>query len=440
MRLSAKIGLYTAVLAGVVGGTSAWAITDKAVALSVDGQVRTVHTRAGTVGGTLDQARLAVAQHDAVAPAVSASVHDGSTIVVRRGRQLELTVDGASGDVWTTAPTVDDALGELGYGTAKTVSVPRAARLPLTKTQITLLTPRHILVRVDGKTLTVITTEKTVATALGAAHVSLGFDDIVSASLSAPITDGQILTVKRVRLAATTTTTKLPFPSEVRKDAKRLIGTTIVVQHGKTGLETQRFQFVYVDGKLAGKRLLSTVVTREPVPQITKVGTGSKPVVKPHKATTETHKATTAKHKTTAAKHKTTTEKHKATSKKHKVIIKKSHHSSKTRSSASSKSAKSGGSPKTIARRLLDDRGWGSSQYTCLVNLWNRESGWNVHAHNGSGAYGIPQALPGSKMSSAGPNWHDSAATQIEWGLGYISSRYNTPCGAWGHSQSHGWY
>ncbi|WP_292836256.1 lytic transglycosylase domain-containing protein [Microbacterium sp.] len=85
--------------------------------------------------------------------------------------------------------------------------------------------------------------------------------------------------------------------------------------------------------------------------------------------------------------------------------------------------------------------GWGDDQFACLVSLWNRESGWSVTAYNASsGAYGIPQALPGSKMASAGADWQTNPATQIAWGLGYISGRYGTPCGAWGHSQSAGWY
>ncbi len=90
---------------------------------------------------------------------------------------------------------------------------------------------------------------------------------------------------------------------------------------------------------------------------------------------------------------------------------------------------------------MLASRGWGDDQFSCLVSLWNKESGWNYRAYNaGSGAYGIPQALPGSKMSSAGADWETNAATQISWGLGYISGRYGTPCGAWSHSQSTGWY
>lgn len=99
------------------------------------------------------------------------------------------------------------------------------------------------------------------------------------------------------------------------------------------------------------------------------------------------------------------------------------------------------GTAQAIARQMLADRGMGDDQFDCLVSLWNRESHWNVYAGNPStGAYGIPQALPGSKMASAGPDWADNPATQITWGIGYITGRYGTPCGAWAHSQSSGWY
>ncbi|MFJ3381094.1 transglycosylase SLT domain-containing protein [Curtobacterium sp. NPDC090217] len=98
------------------------------------------------------------------------------------------------------------------------------------------------------------------------------------------------------------------------------------------------------------------------------------------------------------------------------------------------------GSAQAIALELVSARGWGTDQYNCLVSLWNKESGWRVNAYNPSGAYGIPQALPGSKMASAGADWQTNPATQITWGLNYISGVYGTPCGAWGHSQSFNWY
>jgi hypothetical protein len=97
--------------------------------------------------------------------------------------------------------------------------------------------------------------------------------------------------------------------------------------------------------------------------------------------------------------------------------------------------------PQAVAAALLPKFGFDSSQMSCLIPLWMGESGWRVNAENASsGAYGIPQSLPGSKMASAGPDWRTDAATQIEWGLGYIRDRYGSPCGAWGFKQGHGWY
>jgi hypothetical protein len=93
-----------------------------------------------------------------------------------------------------------------------------------------------------------------------------------------------------------------------------------------------------------------------------------------------------------------------------------------------------------IAYGLLSSYGFSTSQWGCLDDLWNQESGWRYNAENASGAYGIPQALPGSKMASAGPNWQTNPTTQIKWGLGYIKSLYGTPCGAWDHEEADGWY
>jgi hypothetical protein len=111
------------------------------------------------------------------------------------------------------------------------------------------------------------------------------------------------------------------------------------------------------------------------------------------------------------------------------------------RPAAASQPVPASGSPQQIAERMLGSYGWSSSQFSCLQPLWNAESGWNASASNSSsGAYGIPQALPGSKMASAGPDWQTSAATQIRWGLGYIRSVYGSPCAAWSHEQAYGWY
>jgi len=96
------------------------------------------------------------------------------------------------------------------------------------------------------------------------------------------------------------------------------------------------------------------------------------------------------------------------------------------------------GAAQAYAASRLGAYGWGGGQMSCLTRLWTIESGWRWNAYNASsGAYGIPQSLPGSKMATAGGDWTTSARTQIEWGLGYIKARYSTPCGALQFETSH---
>jgi len=97
--------------------------------------------------------------------------------------------------------------------------------------------------------------------------------------------------------------------------------------------------------------------------------------------------------------------------------------------------------PRGAGRQLAAVYGWTGRQWTCLEQLWTRESRWNYQAKNpSSGAYGIPQALPGEKMATAGKDWRSNPATQIRWGLRYIKGRYGSPCSAWGTFTSRGWY
>ena len=93
------------------------------------------------------------------------------------------------------------------------------------------------------------------------------------------------------------------------------------------------------------------------------------------------------------------------------------------------------------ASSQLGGHGWGGDQMGCLLKLWNQESSWMTNATNpSSGAYGVAQALPPEKYASTGADWLTSYRTQINWGLGYIASRYGSPCGAWDHEVSNNWY
>lgn len=96
--------------------------------------------------------------------------------------------------------------------------------------------------------------------------------------------------------------------------------------------------------------------------------------------------------------------------------------------------------PRAVARLMPADSGWAGEQFGCLDRLWAKESGWSWKAGSSSGAYGIPQSLPGSKMASAGGDRATNPVTQIRWGLKYISNSYGTPCSAWAHFKSTSWY
>jgi len=99
------------------------------------------------------------------------------------------------------------------------------------------------------------------------------------------------------------------------------------------------------------------------------------------------------------------------------------------------------GTAQSIAYNMMSSFGFDpKTQFGCLNNIWTRESGWRYNAENASGAYGIPQALPGSKMASSGADWQTNPATQINWGLGYIKSTYGSPCQAWAFWQANGYY
>jgi uncharacterized protein YabE (DUF348 family) len=383
---SVRYGFSGAVLAGLVGGLVAWGHVDKTVTLVVDGKTAHLQTTAATVSDVLRGAGYADGAHDIVAPGLSSSVHDGSTIVFRRGRLLHLNIDGATQYVWTTAPTVATALAELGYSTADFTSVSRSRRLPLTPTDIEVRTPKLVALRLDGSDQMVSTTAQTVGGMLTEMNIAVGSSVRVSVPLSSPIVEGGTYSVSQVVHSTMMKTVAVPYKTKRVNDATLAAGVTKVLTPGKNGLAQITYAMVYIDGKLAGQTKISTSVLQSPTTKVEKVGT-------------------------------------------------------KKTITATTFVAPDPGSAKDIARKLLAARGWGDSQYNCLVTLWGKESGWRVNAGNSSGAYGIPQALPGYKMASVGSDWRTSATTQIKWGLGYISARYGTPCGAWSAWQANGgWY
>ncbi|MCL1841233.1 MAG: ubiquitin-like domain-containing protein [Propionibacteriaceae bacterium] len=363
----------------------------KDVTLVVDGQATSLRVNSDTVEQVLAQHDVTLTPRDAVTPAPASHIANGMRIVVSYGRQVDVTVDGVPQTVWTTGATVDGVLAGMGITDPDALVAPdRSTPLTGDGLAITVSLPKLVQVTADGSTTTMETTASTVGDLLAAQGVEIGPQDAVTPSLDTPLSDTTTISVQRVTTSQQTETVEVPYGTTKQNDATLAQGTTKVATPGANGSKNQVWQVTSVDGVAQSKTLISESVTKQPTNEVVLVGT---------------KQPTPSAPPTVAAPNVTP------------------------------------GSAQAIAQGLLASYGFGQDQFGCLVSLWNRESGWRVNAANrSSGAYGIPQALPGSKMASAGPNWQTDAATQIRWGLGYIKGRYGSPCGAWSFSQGHGWY
>ncbi|WP_231907679.1 aggregation-promoting factor C-terminal-like domain-containing protein [Oerskovia enterophila] len=376
-----RLAAQAAILATVVGTTGVFALAHKSVVLDVDGEVRTVSAYGSTVGDLLDFQDVAIKDSDLVEPAADERATDGGTIVVRTSRQISLELDGKPQTFVTTARTVGELLTALGPR-AEGAMTSASRSQSLGREQIRVSTLKTVHVAVDGAIVTATTSEASVEGVLEHAGITLSVGDAASVPLGAAAVDGMLVLVTRAASGAATVTETLPFETEEVKDPYLPQGQRNVRTSGKVGEAVTTYAIQTVGGTEVSRTVVDRTVTREPRTEVVVVGSLDPSTIKVDP-----------------------------------------------------------GSSKAIAKSLAAQRGWGDDQFACLDLLWMKESKWNATAENrSSGAYGIPQALPGSKMASAGADWRTNPATQITWGLGYIEGRYGTPCGAWSHSQAKGWY
>lgn len=296
MRKRLAVGaVYVAVLAALVGATSAYAGLDKTVHISVDGKITNVHSYAGSVGAVLRRAGISVGDHDALTPSASSAVHDGSTITIKHGRLIELTVDGTTRPVWVTADSVDEALAQAGLRTGgAVVTADRSGRVPLTGLSIEVDLPHTITVEVDGSSRVLVTAKTTVADALAEAGITVGptdkaiAGDVVGGSLDAALsapslaldtrpTDGLAVTIVRMSSQQAQVPEPIPFTTVTKNDPTLFVGTKKVGQAGHNGTLVSTFALGIADGKQISKTLVSKQITAAPVPQIVLVGTKPKP-------------------------------------------------------------------------------------------------------------------------------------------------------------------
>jgi uncharacterized protein YabE (DUF348 family) len=278
VRRPLQLTLFALVLVGLVGGCLAYYLAQKSLTLTVDGQSHEVSTYAGTVGEVLEEEDLVPAAHDVVLPAEDAEVIDGDTVVLNRARPLRLTVDGVSSEVFVTALSVDEALDQLGYRASDLVlSASRSERLPLDGMQLSITTPKNVVLVSDGQQRVVTTTAATAGDLLAEQGVTLGPDDRTSLYAGQALLDKMRLQVFRVQVADTTETTPIPHGRVETDDPNAYKGDETVTQKGVDGVQTTTYRVTTTDGVETGRQQLSTAVTQAPVDELVAVGSKVRP-------------------------------------------------------------------------------------------------------------------------------------------------------------------
>jgi resuscitation-promoting factor RpfB len=282
VRRSLQLSLFAVVLLGLIGGTLAYFVAQKSVTLTVDGQVREVGTYASTVGDVLEEEGLEPAAHDVVLPDAGQPLADGDAVILNRARPLQLTVDGVSREVYVTALSVDDALAQLGFGAEGLVlSASRSERLPLDGMELTITTPKEIVLVSDGQERVVTTTAATAGDLLAEQGIALSETDRTSLYLHQGLLNRMRLQVFRVVVTEEQAGAPIPFERVETPDPNAFEGDETVTVPGVAGEQVTTFRITIVDGVETARETLNTTVTRAPVAEQVTVGTKPKPTVAP---------------------------------------------------------------------------------------------------------------------------------------------------------------
>lgn len=358
--------------------------TQRMVTIYDRGVEQTIITRASTVREALAQAQVKVDSVDMVEPRLDAelvaeqyniNVYRARPVVVEDGQARIRTVTAAQSPA-KIARSADITLypeDETEIRRVDDVVAEGGAGLKLT---IDRATPFTFVLY--GKRLDMTRTQaETVAGMLKEKSVELGPNDGISTALDTGIVAGMTVEVWRNGVQTVTQEEPIAMPVEVVKDHDRSRGYREVRTPGKPGKKQVTYEINMQNGREVSRRVIQAVTTLEPVKQVEVVGAKG--------------------------------------------------------------CANDAGANRALGRRLMLEYGFAEEQWQYLDKLWTHESGWIECKANyaGSGAYGIPQALPGSKM---GPGWQEDPEVQIRWGLGYIKGRYGNPQGAYNHWRAKNWY
>jgi|AntRauTorckE6833_2_1112554.scaffolds.fasta_scaffold00163_29 uncharacterized protein YabE (DUF348 family) len=371
----------------VVSGAQTLGATDsRVVLLSIDGERQSLPTRARTVGNLLERLEINLAKKDVIEPSIDTPIHDNDfRINIYRARTV-LIVDGENQVIIETAePTPRGVVETAGIDVFPEDIVEKESNELVQAVDILqagVISDRVVVERALPIKLNLFGVDYDVRTHAETVSELLADRGVALEDASVFPASGEALEANQAVFVTdpdkeiTMEDVSIPQDQESVDDFDLVIGNTVVRSEGRPG----RKVVVYEIDENGDRSVLQAVIVRQPVNRIIAEGRKLPTIVNA---------------------------------------------SDNVR----------------LGEQLAATRGWAGEQWSCLYQLWQKESGWSHASQNrSSGAYGIPQALPGSKMSSVGADWQTNPATQITWGMGYISGRYGTPCQALSHSAFNGWY
>lgn len=372
-----------------LNGETIGADDSKVVHLYVDGQTRIIPTRAQTVDDLLRKSGIELNEKDVVEPALDNSII-GQDFSVNVYRAKPVTVIDTSDGKKVTTKVIESTPVEMAKKAGmdvhpedivKFADPDEALNEGVIGSKIVIERSVPANINLYGDNIPVRTHAKTISELLSEKNIKLTEGDSVYPDINTPVTHNIQVFITSPGKHIANIEEEVPVPIEEVDDPNELSGKKVVKQEGSPGRKLTTYEIeVDGEGKEIGRRVIQEFVAVEPVKRVVAKGT--------------------------------------------KVVI--SNPSSNVE----------------LGQRLAAQRGWTGEEWYCLYQLWQKESRWNhLSMNRSSGAYGIPQSYPGSKMASVGPDWETNPETQIKWGMGYIANgRYKTPCGAWQHSQARGWY
>ena len=492
-RLRIIVCAAVTVLAAIIAFCT---VSVKTVKLSYNGKVSTVHTAAVTAQGMLREQGIRTKTHDFITSDSGDILSNGSTVTVRTAYQSTITIDGQVVNFWTYATDASQILSffKQNEENAVKVSVDINNIYNTLTGGFTISSRGSAYLQVDGQKIKIDDGNTTAAAVLDAHSIQLGKDDRVNVIQSSGET---ILRVQRVSYTTSTKQVPLPYATQYVEDPSLDEGVRTVSQAGKEGSEIQTFRNVVVDGAVESSVMVKQAVTSYAVNEVITIGTkkkqepqaaapktddtskntGAQPTPsagpsqdpqpssspsgpsgpsqpsqsgKPDKLADgknqDTAKKAEADRKAEAAK-KAEEQRKAAEEKQKKEAVEKARRDAaeaqkkQAQQQAGSTWHATPAQARIYGQAAAAQYGWTGNEWQAVAWLFNKESGWRWDASNrSSGAYGIPQALPGSKMATSGADWHDNAATQINWGLNYIKNRYGTPSKAKAFHLTHNWY